>query len=417
MAKKLKKETIFTIFDEDLQKTFKTDAMGMQVVWTYFGQKIFNNKITSVALDIRSYNINLFNHFLIKNLMMSDIEEFKRYFEKNRREGIEKLLILLENMLIWSWFNSKKKYVANGLLGTSKALSSWKNSQINLNLNQSITSLQLLENQKSLGVNGRYKGPFIQMGFFNSSYYADYLEDEYENIENLVKDTEELSELFKSLMIFFENDNRTVSEIPCSSFTKAFGKVERLSKKTKTFWLKKLGFNSLDAMIVYNNVNLKNEKQKVQEIFLQENQNRKSNIFNEIIELEPYLSYAEKLFSYILLNDGTKLQNLENEKYFNILSNFNFNKFSAKGSAFERLNELNKIIDVTTLITYHTEIMKIRGHEPWVKIIDNIIKVDVQTQENLVDVIKVLDAGVDSIDWAHDYYTRSVRNIKKGLES
>ena len=102
--------SIFTEYDESLTKGLNIDPLGFQIVWTYFGQKIFQNKTTSVALDIRSYNINLFNHYIIyqiiqeheglsfKNLITNDI---------TLKEKIEKTLIVLENLLTWSWYSKK----------------------------------------------------------------------------------------------------------------------------------------------------------------------------------------------------------------------------------------------------------------------------------------------------------------------
>ena len=52
-------KNIFTEYDELLTKNINTDPLGFQIVWTYFGQKIFHNKTTSIDMDIRSYNIKL----------------------------------------------------------------------------------------------------------------------------------------------------------------------------------------------------------------------------------------------------------------------------------------------------------------------------------------------------------------------
>jgi len=163
---------IFTQYDEKIEKTLEVDPLGFVAIWTYFGQNIFHNKISSVASDIRSFNINLFNHFLIKSIASSGSKTLQNQFEKNHKESVEKLILILENMLIWSWYREKGRWgeSKNGLLGTSKAITKWEESQINLDITDKIENLELLKRQKTTGVNGRYKGAFIAMDFFDSNY-------------------------------------------------------------------------------------------------------------------------------------------------------------------------------------------------------------------------------------------------------
>jgi len=123
----MKFENIFTQYDASLEKVLDIDPLGFSVIWTHFGQDIFNNKISSVALDPRSFNINMFNHFIVKNLIDNNTLYTSSLFEKDTRVAIEKILILLENMLIWSWYTSENNNdswgeAKIGLLGTSKAI-------------------------------------------------------------------------------------------------------------------------------------------------------------------------------------------------------------------------------------------------------------------------------------------------------
>lgn len=191
-------DSIFTEYDESLTKGLNIDPLGFQIVWTYFGQKIFQNKTTSVALDIRSYNINLFNHYIIyqiiqeneglsfKNLITNDI---------TLKEKIEKTLIILENLLTWSWFATSRdeeweNQYKSGLLGTYKAISLWdgmQNYTVNFN-ERDLQKLEVLKSQRALGVSGRYKGPFRAMGFFK-----EYDENSYkENTELFEVEMKEL---------------------------------------------------------------------------------------------------------------------------------------------------------------------------------------------------------------------------------
>ena len=123
---------IFTEYDKTLTIKHNIDPLGFQVVWTYFGQEIVQNKMTSVALNVRSYNINLFNHFVIHQILLNshglDIDKLITN-QISLKEKIEKILVSLENILIWSWFKNRKDWTNEeklGLLGTSKALIKWK---------------------------------------------------------------------------------------------------------------------------------------------------------------------------------------------------------------------------------------------------------------------------------------------------
>ena len=56
----MKWSNIFTIPDKNLISDGSVDPMGMQMIWTYFGQLIFHNKLTTVSTDVRNYSINLY---------------------------------------------------------------------------------------------------------------------------------------------------------------------------------------------------------------------------------------------------------------------------------------------------------------------------------------------------------------------
>ncbi len=144
----MKFKNIFTEYDEKIEKTLEIDPMGLSVIWTHFGQEIFHNKISSVALDARSFTINLLNHFVIRTLMQDSSTNLQRLFEKDCKLTVEKLLIVLENMLIWSWHKDVQNGkdwddAKNGLLGTSKAISKWEQNNINLNIDDKIEKLEL----------------------------------------------------------------------------------------------------------------------------------------------------------------------------------------------------------------------------------------------------------------------------------
>ncbi len=47
----MKWNDIFTIPDDTLITDGSVDPMGMQMIWTYFGQQVFQNKLTTVSTE------------------------------------------------------------------------------------------------------------------------------------------------------------------------------------------------------------------------------------------------------------------------------------------------------------------------------------------------------------------------------
>ena len=103
----MKRSHIFTIPDDTLIKDGSVDPMGMQMIWTYFGQQVFQNKLTTVSTDIRNYTINLIHHLILHKFQ----QERNDYFVKARNHfpGYTSdydvkagLLIFMEDILAYS---------------------------------------------------------------------------------------------------------------------------------------------------------------------------------------------------------------------------------------------------------------------------------------------------------------------------
>lgn len=421
---------IFTEYDGILCKSMNTDPLGFQIIWTYFGQKIFESKVTSVALDIRSYNINLFNHLIIYKLIREDYfnSEVSQTILKlvKTRTGIEKLLVMLENMLTWSWFLSLhngdrwSEEQKRGLLGTSKALSLWSdNEELLLNCNQKISNLEVLKNQKSLGISGRYKGPFIKMGFFDSYYST----NSYKNAEELFLEVEQVflgedstKKLYKQIISYFQEYDYTqkISDDLVDSFNATFKDKKILNQLTKEFWIDHLGLKNFEAKALYEKIELENKNQSIKSIF-KAVYSKESEKFDNILQLEPKLSYLQLLFDYLLLQDERDVDTLE-KRYIEILKDFKWVKAEKNSSAQSRITELQKVQDYRSLLEYHKQIMESRGQFPWVKIVDKKIHVNISKNQTLDKIKDALEKEIDHIEWIHDYYIFSIRSIKDGFE-
>jgi len=421
MIEELKVDNIFTEYDDSIYLEINKDPLGLQMIWTYFGQKIFDNKTTSVAMDIRSYNINLFNHYLIYQLRKQD--KFDKLFTKNltTKEKVERMLILLENMLIWAWHTKNDSWEQKGLLGTSKAKEKW--GEINLNLDDSIDNLELLKNQKSLGVNGRYKTPFVKMGFFDSNYNyikngivtSEIDSDTFESNEiKIIFENDKFEELYENMWNFFDKKSLTKDDIPIEKIKNLFSNTQTSAGITKSFWLDKIGLKTDEAKLVYEAIESLNS---TKDIYCKAYENLKdSSKLLSIIQLEPYLVYITNLFDYLFKYDKEDITNISMNKYFEKYQEYQ--KLSVDNitspSVKERLSKINQIKDIPSLIDYHKEIMKQRKQTQWIDIKDDKIKVynPIKVSNNLEDK---LGDKIEDLDWIHDYYIYSIRNIKRGL--
>jgi hypothetical protein len=416
----MKYKNIFTEYDESLERTLNLDPLGLSIIWTQFGQRIFKGKISSATWDVRSFNINLFNHFVIKNLMEKGNDEIKNHFEKDKKGTIEKFIIVLENMLIWSWYQDKDGWDRKNLLGTSKAISLWdnnNNNKININITNSLSNLELLKKQKTTGVNGSYKGSFISMGFFDSNY-NDYFDDRevFNEVNKVILGNDKFKELFDKVMEFFTT--MEINKIPTEAYKNAFAKTSILSEYTKDFWETRLGFRDEEAGDLYANHSL-NDEASTRVIF--QNLAQKGENFNLIVELEPKLSYLDAIFNYLLFCDSQKIEELEKKEFFEDLKDLDFaeeEKLSKDGTK-ERLNLLQKVRDIESLIEFHKEVMEARGYASWLKIENDKLIVDVKSKEEkekLEEKLEiVVERGLENTPWLHSYYLGSIRSIKKGF--
>jgi len=417
---------IFTQYDEKIEKTLEVDPLGFVAIWTYFGQNIFHNKISSVASDIRSFNINLFNHFLIKSIASSGSKTLQNQFEKNHKESVEKLILILENMLIWSWYREKGRWgeSKNGLLGTSKAITKWEESQINLDITDKIENLELLKRQKTTGVNGRYKGAFIAMDFFDSNYDDEsYFNDKlFDEVENIVENNKALNELYKSLLSLFQDDSLDINKIPISLFTNAFKDIQTTAKDTQLFWLDKLGLERDEAKVIYEQISEEDEVltwDDVKNLFTNAYEELESPNIKIILELEKKLSYLDGLLDYLIFYDNEEIKKVSEKKYFKNLQKLSFeNEIDAIKKdcvAKKRLIELHKINSIDSLINYHNLIMQERGHNPWIKNNDGVIETNIKKVTGKEELEEKLSVDLDSTIWIHDYYMSSLVSIKKGF--
>ena len=127
---------------------------------------------------MRNYTLNLLHHALIRDLCDDDAVQPSRALvdevgDKNSLSLRQACLVYLENIFTYAMVESASTSVDGmGILGAKKARARLEqapggNPQLQFTHKQ---SGYLLVRQLGLGVSGRYKTPFMEMGFFNAIY-------------------------------------------------------------------------------------------------------------------------------------------------------------------------------------------------------------------------------------------------------
>lgn len=167
-------DAFLTEYDDSLGSELNVDPLGMQVIWSAFGQRIFRNRVSSISNDVRNYTLNLFNHWLIRQVIHDDAIVLSKalqkvYPSKHDLNFKYACLVLLENLYVYSMIAHQNNKGVNtiGVLGISKARSNWESTNHNPVLQFSHDpKTYVLVRQTLLGVSGRYKTPLVEMGFF-----------------------------------------------------------------------------------------------------------------------------------------------------------------------------------------------------------------------------------------------------------
>ena len=446
---------IFTIPDPDITQDSSVDPMGIRIIWTYYGQSIFKEKLTTIANDVRIFTINLFHHHLINRLFQDYPEEIQ--FAKKRfkhwstdldvRTG---LLIFLEDLATWSFYESKQMSYVNlnslGMFGLSKAhilMNTLSPHDIYLHAYKKEGSLK---KQLTLGMTGRYKGPMIKMGFFNSTFEVSHSEQsEWEKINKLIEEWKEVSILEQLIIkLFIENViSSSKKDHPQISYEdlkqlKYWNKIregyihcfgsEKPVYEVRRFWKDKLGLISGAAGALYNQFDViqQNEPLNHELIFrnalhsLKNNPNEYEKL-DLILNIEPFLSHAEYLLRFLsqigIKNIYTQAEDLELLRSEIVkASNFNLSDSPIQLKELHHIATLSGTIDhwIRSFLDYHKKVMLNRGSNVWVEM-DN--------EGNLKHYFApVLDVNLNKIPsylklkpWWHTYYLETLRSIHKGL--
>lgn len=167
-----------TEYDDTLTGDSYIDPIGTLIVWSALGRQVFNDRVNSVSNDVRNYTLNLFNHHLVRKLVLDDEVKLsaslqRQYGNKEALAFKQACLLLMENVFVFSMLRHEgvSGVETGGVLGISKARRLWeKDGEATRLVFTHGPEGQVLIRQLGLGVSGRYKTPLMKIGFFDTDY-------------------------------------------------------------------------------------------------------------------------------------------------------------------------------------------------------------------------------------------------------
>ncbi|USW93900.1 hypothetical protein NHF39_21255 [Pseudomonas proteolytica] len=254
-----------TEYDEDLSGDSQIDPLGVLIIWSAFGQQIFRNRVNSVSNDVRNYTLNLLHHAVIKDLLDDVDTSLSKALDEQSggRHGLalrQACLVYLENIFTYAVVTAAQDsgVDSQGVLGASKA-----RARLEVDSNPFLrfthkTAGHLLVRQLGLGVSGRYKTPFMQIGFFNDRYNYHYSQEAAQlwlKVKAMIQTHAPFSVLFQEARMhlqglfrgFKAGGGSALKQVPDSlieAYRRALPNSAQVGADTRDFWL---GLTGLDT--------------------------------------------------------------------------------------------------------------------------------------------------------------------------
>jgi len=442
-------KSIFTIPDLELNQESSVDPLGMQVVWTKYGQDIFGEKINTIANDLRVLTFNLFHSQVLRKIFEShanELNEAKSKFKKFQSDFDVKagLLILMEDLVTHIFYQNKQADAELlGVLGMTKARSLYNSKSQEEIFVSAEKSKGILVRQINLGMMGRYKGAMISMGFFDRSF--SFNPSTWENIDSiqLLQEFQELESVLIDFIVQFvlkvkSSEEPTISlhtlqESPfwdklSSHYIKSFS-TRKLSIKLQDFWKDSLGFNSGAAAAIFSIVSELQPNQEINHKTIFEsaalrlvNEPSEEQKIHTILKVEPVLSHLSFIFRYIAQPSVTVLNEecmtLIREIRQLIRNEINLSEVDVHPRLQKLVGILHENMDEKTfifkLLNYHKDVMNSRGGTSWLDILEDL-NIRHFFAPNLPDSYNTLEKYLVKKPWRHTYYVETLLSMKQSL--
>ncbi len=449
---------IFTEFDESIFSDGSIDPMGLRIIWTSLGNAVFHNKLNTISTDIRYYTLNLFHHYVIQNAESRNEDKlFNRlgkapYF--NKQDFDDGLVIFLESLLTHAVYriNNKGRYFAvPGISKLSGILAEAPDDERAIYLTVERRT-GILIRHILLGIHGRHKGPFQQMGIFQQgNYYADktvwneagqlFDRNPWDALAGELADilTQKVFDALLSakgaIKIPVEEvlNEKLLDLYEAALEDKNFREQEMIS-----FWEKRLGLLEGAARILYEELkefihssggeNLDYEK------IIKSASGKGDPVFNKYIKaicaIEPLIAGIERMANRLLQRGTSEIDSALEEFALKVLEDNNINLsliaeyLTTDYLTQEALNRLKKLYTIyaesrqaktpekfiQSLIEYHKNIMESRNNMAWLSYGNNKI-----TQHRSFNYSAKSLEEMEASRWVNNYYLSTVHSLYKGL--
>lgn len=441
----------FTIPDPDLTQESSVDPMGLLTLWTALGQQVFGDKLTTIANDVRVFTFNLVHHHLINRLFLENTEEVQRakgrYKEWRTDFDVKAgIMIFLEDLVTHIFYLSEdgRTMEKGGILGMLKARAVHNRSTQDQILLAASKRKGLLKNQLNLGMTGRYKGPMMNMEYFDRTF--SYIPGTWEPVNKMISKWPAAlaleDELIKVLLRYvLTSPNRSHPDVSLAQlkanrswqnlengYRATFGS-RKLPRPIRDYWKDKLGLRSGAPAALYEQMeDLRDEGElKYESIFrnagrVVDGEVAESLKLQNVLDSEPFFSHAEYLLRYLTQPRVARLA--DEEKHLGLLRKEIQRVAPQRGVVdqprFHRLMQASlaegSIQDwVKAMLKYHDYVMNERGGNSWVTMDDRGLfkhNFGPPLNEAYDTVAKYLKVR----PWFHTYYIDTLRSIHHAIE-
>jgi hypothetical protein len=444
-----------TDYDDSLSSEGYIDPMGMLVIWSAFGQKIFNGRVNSISNDVRNYTLNLFNHYIIRKVISDDSVRLSSkingiYGGKDRLNFKFACLLYLENLYTYSLIRHRNKANTGGVLGSYNAQRIWVESKENPVMRFSYEKPgMILVRQLSLGVSGRYKSPFMQIGYFDDGYHYD--PQKWTEADIFIQQTPVLNKLAKVLIdhmrtLLAQNEalrGLQFSAVPSAlpdAYAEAFKSSGVVGNYARNFWLGQTGLaqgaaGALLSVLDDNAVLQPAVELKPEQLLLRALDKLPADAERRKLEhiqlLEPFLAEAFLLFTLLTAKKTQPLSAVieawnalgRDEHRLPFLADYvrrnpDVTDVLRGTTAHTRLTRLLGLADqpdmnsqIALVMKHHGQVMQERGQTAWMTLQDDNIKVHVRPSR-----MPVADDWRGQTPWVNGYYFSQFQSLVAGYQ-
>lgn len=442
---------IITDANKDIASSLYIDPLGMLVIWSSYGEAIFEKRVNSISNDVRNFTVNLMHHGVVQSLIADSSfvipENLKSAIgDKKSANFAQTCLLHLENIYVFSMLTAKEKNVdTSGILGSNKGHKKLKDSENNpILIFTNEREGQILVRQLGLGVSGRYRTPFLELGYFDKNYHYNHDEvskQRWDEYRLLLAQKPILQSYFdaavsyiKSLIKRAESSKSPLeiqfSEIPDNfknACRLAFSTSGKVGELTRDYWLNVTGLDQGAAGTLLKALRKQSggaiEPEDIFNVAFNDENAEEREKLEHVMQVEPFLTRINLLFTLICRQNSQTMRDIESEwlKYggtnatlADLYKNISDSaKHVLTGSARHRFEKLSGVAQCETLqeqiaelISYHKFVMHTRGQQPWVELRNGATKLHAR-QLSPPD-------PANKLKWVNSYYLHQFNSLIRG---